>query len=714
MEITRDDINVLSRDLNMIFPSSDIQASSDRLANLLIESKHGNIDRVAFAKEVVALNLGQMGYKSAVNFDVKEFSKEDDRLGSFGKGTITVSEKVLRQDSKFGLEVVTDVLSHETRHAVQTKSDLQNKMFAKSNEEFYSFNNTLTAKIAGGPNRMVYYLVKAEDDAYLHGHTFAMDLVNKAIMLSNKSGDMVAKEALLKDLQTLRKITKVSLDTEEMQKNAFMAYLPTFFDRHIKTFDMMHNLAKDSHMGRTISGDPRLTYLKSLIGDVRGLSTDPYNFSMEVMPTLLSYIPERSRVDAFVNLMISSPYEHVVADTFQEIVKNRVPITQNDMTKIFLQFDPFNRYECFNDMFKHTNEIKQIDEVVLAKTLVKTQGVDFARDVADKLRGEDNFDTQKFDSVLQGLKSAPLFRLERGRAVYSPSEALEIATENFAKSSNIELHSGKYYEVRAYFSQNLANIVDHFGVRQDDEFRASIKAFVINPMKNQFEKPQEEISQAPVPFVRGISKKVEAYIAKNAKPFDRNEKVSRVSSGAREIGASLSLASISKTLTDSISKLADSIKELAKTIDDLSIDRIAKFFKLNIKNQDKVEEGIKEDIKHDVEKFENASGEVRDRTDSIDKFKSEKNDSDTPRLISQEDTEKIVAYFSSKSKSNAGETKDMQDEKDFSSSGGKVEITKDCASQNFKSDAGASAEGIESKIALEQSDADASGFDLNQ
>ena len=417
-----------------------VVARMNLLKNLASGLKFG--DSHSFVKEIIALNLAELGVNDFVFFNPLKTEKNSTREGVFfeGSNTISIAENFVFNPEQIGKGI--EVASHETFHKYQNYLARNAKYFTP-NEHLMSPNNVkYFAKLVGfSPKTAInfYHICKAERSAFTYGINYASEFLSQALDLAKQSGDEKVIADLTRQLEICNVAGETVLTTLEAKEQAFISRnLGNMYERSSTAFDNILSLVSAFNSRTPLSERQNKT-----LEHIRELSDEmprdgDYPNAVMSLNVILGYFPERSRVERYLDFVASTTDKGVFQDALQCAVINAVPLTKNDVTRLILTSDYHRGIENRGKVFS-PETLASIDDKFWAQNMLLAQGPEVTRDIVAQMKGMNlhhNVDFNLIEGLIQDYPQQPLM-VVNGKEIFGCSEVLDLVVNNLITSGQI-------------------------------------------------------------------------------------------------------------------------------------------------------------------------------------------------------------------------------------------------------------------------------------
>lgn len=551
-------------DRDFIMPAHSINGLEGNLVSRYLYGTGEGGSR-SYYKDVISLVLTQLGDKKGVSFDTFPNRAGETALGRYydNANKILLNEVIA---SNAPLAYPTQILAHETFHKHLSEKNISAKYMGANQRNYVEGHHPSLARILGFTNEGFYYrLNHDEKQAYAYNEAFINSFLSQAYSLATFMKDPEKQQFVLDEKKFIDSKNAAIRNQIATAENNFIAkVLPTFYDRANTTFNSLSTFFLDCQVNsreEVMRDYPRL--ISRLEKVYPKGKASPYT-AVFAMAEILGACPQNEKIDTFVDLMTTSRID--VGGALADIlVRSRVPLTQNDFTR--LAISTHNANMGMPELFS-TEALDKIDEAVWAKNLVASVGPQVAREtVADlKMSGKlPNTNFNAVESVLAKCSDKPLLNIG-GVDVYSCRELLQIISHR--ESSNYERFSNNlvYFQTCGALSKNLASIINHFDVptADNEEFVTALQNFVQNPRAMQF--PEKETrNEVGILYSPVVSEKIAEYVGEVRAQGTQNNPMETEFTPTDSNGTSYTVL-----LDKSASDLGKSIAELSKQMQNLA------------------------------------------------------------------------------------------------------------------------------------------------
>ena len=471
---------------NFVLPAADHKTKfSNAVASFI--SNYSTINPDAFARNMLSVYLGKMGLRSGVSlFPFKPMSKEDTRIGFFNGGSNSIA---LRQDllqRREGICFAVHTLAHEARHKYQQDLDISAKYFTQNQPYIKVGDNPIFTSLCGFDREEDPYVYhRIEQDAYITSSKFAKEFFD--VVLAQLPADSPHAEAIKqqiaevrqKDLNDLRKIQYREMTFSKPEN------IESFYKKAMPVFDSALSLAKEYNSGRPLSREGR-AFVDKLTSEPGFGGIDAYSRAISTMGIVLGRLPQREKVDEYMNFATSCTDPNKMPQFVSALVENAVPFTQQDYARLMLCTDYYKGrgITCVMPM----SSFARIGEATWVNTMLLSHGREATAKYVASFKNTPEgslIDFRIVDKMVAEYPQVPLLKVG-GTSFYGCSEVLDFALKRCIHDKRIA--PNEYHTMRAQFSQNLSNIMNHFDYCNgtNPEFTRAIFQFANNPFIQQF------------------------------------------------------------------------------------------------------------------------------------------------------------------------------------------------------------------------------------
>lgn len=543
-----------------------VVARMNLLKNLASGLKFG--DSHSFIKEIIALNLAELGVNDFVFFNPLKTEKNSSREGVFfdASNTISIAENYVYNTANLGRGI--DVAAHETYHKYQSFIGKDAKYFTEK-EHLMSPNNVkFFAKLVGfSPKTAInfYHICKAEKGAFTYGDKFASEFLSQALDLAKQSGDEKTIAELTKQLEIVSKTGETILNTIATKEQAFISHnLGNMYEKSSTTFDNILSLvyAFNSRAHLNEKQQETLQHLRDLSDEMP--RDGDYPNAITALGVILGYFPERSRVENYLDFAIASNDRGVFQDAIHHAFINAVPLTKTDVTRLILTTDYHRGPKDCGKVFS-PETLAAIDDTFWVQNMLLAQGPEITTSIVNQMKGLNlyhNVDFKLVEGIIEEYPREPLIVVD-GKEIYGCGEVLDFAVSNLIASGRIPNNPISFAKTREELSKNLTNIVNHFDNPnpENSKFISSIERFCYNPYEKQFEDKKEEFSEVSRILSPEPAEKLSEYIgevrSQGVEQKPKEVEYTPINEDGEDYG---------QLLVKSLEKLAQSLKELAEVL----------------------------------------------------------------------------------------------------------------------------------------------------
>jgi len=527
-------------------------------------------NREGFARSLIALNLSELGIKSGVNFNPL-LLQSGDTQGTYShvSNTISVVNKYIKDPQHLGL--LLNIIGHEAKHKHQKElNDTAKYLSGNFNQRTVGFLREFPVLIGEEINARGFYLLnRSEKDSFVYGNTFAEILLTEAVRNAKSSGNFQTAQYLQEQLTKTTLLKNAELSEIKFREDDFIAnHLPKFYAHCSTSFKQYLSILK-TYNERGEFTTTQKAYLDRIENAADNLSGREYSRALDATSTVLAYLPKREFVKDYINFALSSRDRYVAEDAFHFMTAKGIPLTQNDITRIFICSDSYNGKDAH--FYLSNLGLAKIDEQAMVQQLVISQGFEAATQIIANLKN-DNYaasqvDFAKVDSALSGYTNQPIFAYN-GQSFAGCSQILDYVIQNLLYEGKIS--STQLYQTKGELSQNLANIVAHFEspTAQNIEFNNALQTFIADPYKQQFEEKTDDVDQTSRVLSEPAASKFAEFSNSARQQKTEEEPELTVYFATNENGEKYI-----DGLADSLNALAKNLRELAKVLSDTEVQR---------------------------------------------------------------------------------------------------------------------------------------------
>ncbi|MBR4003132.1 MAG: hypothetical protein IKI95_03580 [Clostridia bacterium] len=525
-------------------------------------------NREGFARSLVALNLSELGIKSGVNFNPL-LLQSGDTQGTYlhVSNTISVVNKYIKDPQHLGL--LLNIIGHEAKHKHQHELNKFAKYFSGNfSQRTVGFLKQVPGLIGEENNAKTLYLLnRSEKDSFVYGNTFAEILLTEALRNARSSGNFKNVQYLQEQLTKTTLLKNTELGEIRYRENDFIVnHLPQFYRNCSTSFKQYLSIAKTYNERGSFTSSQQV-YLDR-IENSEFLDGTDYQKAVQAAASVLAYLPRRELVKDYIDFALSSQDKNVARDAFSFITQYGIPLTQNDISRIFVCSDMFKG--SVSHFSLSASALSRIDEQVMVQQLVISQGFEVASQIIANLKTDDaarDIDFTKVDSALSNYTNQPILTYN-GQSFAGCSQVLDYVMQNLIREGKV--HPDDLYQVKGELSQNLANIVAHFEspTAQNFDFNNALQNFIADPYKQQFEEKTDDVDQTSRALSEEVANKSAEFTASTTEQQTEEEPELTVYFATNENGEKYI-----DVLADSLNALAKNLRELAEVLSDTEVQR---------------------------------------------------------------------------------------------------------------------------------------------
>lgn len=562
---------------DFILPSSNPTALEGTLASRFLYGSSN--ETMGYYKDVISLALSQLGEKKGVSFGT--FTRNGDVAdGHFfeEENKVVVAEDFINERPR---SLVTLVLSHETFHKHQYEVNKQAKLLGKWQDRYTIGTTPAMPALIGFGNRDMYYrLNNCEREAYAYDGIFTNSFLTKAQELATFMKDDARQAQIAKEQDFIRNYSNVEMRRINTSENLFISRdLPGFYKSANQSFKGLVSLFLD--LQSNSQDEVRRDY-SGLIDKLNLAFNTDFNSNLSqqamvarAMPIILSACPKKENVESFIDTITTCRTD--VGDfAMRGIIKDRVPITKGDFTRLALSSN--NGSKDLPRLF-NPEILDKVDETEWVKNLVLTMGTAQAQTIIEQFKtsgGMPNTDFDYVEKYLSSFSSKPMVTIN-GTPFYSCRDILQYVSERESRAYEKFGNNVIYYQSCGMYSKNLANIINHFDNPSADnpEFVSALNNFVVSPKLMQFSETETR-SERSLFFTPKVSEELENYMQLvREQGTENNPQQTQYNPVADNgNGYTIELKLSATELAESIAGLAKSIQKVADTINEIGIPKL--------------------------------------------------------------------------------------------------------------------------------------------
>ncbi|MBQ9792375.1 MAG: hypothetical protein IJW32_01330 [Clostridia bacterium] len=495
---------------NFVIPAADHKTKLSRAITNFV-TNYSSVNADTFAREILSAYLGRMGLRSGVTlFPFKPYI-EDRRIGFFNgaSNSIALREELLKDRGNICLAVHT--LAHEARHKYQQDLDLSAKYFTPYQPYIKVGDNPIFTSLCGFDRYEDPYIYhRIERDAYVESSRFTKEFCD-TILAQLPAGSPHA-EAIKKQISAVRAKDAEDLRRIQIRERDFskIENVESFYNKAMPVFDSALALAREYDSGRSLSREGR-AFADKLSSEFEFGGIDVYSRAISTMGIVLGRLPQREKVDEYLNFATSCKDPNKMPQFVSALVENAVPFTQQDYARLMLCTDYYKgrNITCVMPM----GSFAKIGEATWVNTMLLSHGREATAKYVAGFKNTPEaalIDFKIVDKMISEYPQTPLLKVGN-TPIYGCSEVLDFALKRCMHDKRIG--PNEYHTMRAQCSYNLSNIMNHFGYCNptNPDFTRAIFEFANNPFIDQFPPDPTPPNEQGTVFSQSISENLANY-----------------------------------------------------------------------------------------------------------------------------------------------------------------------------------------------------------